>query len=1008
MNFNKINNITGWIVCLIACTVYISTMEATGSLWDCGEFTAASYRLQIPHPPGAPLFVLLGRLFTMWLPPDKAALGINVMSALASGFTILFLFWTITYFARKLLVKAGTVMSREQLTLIMGAGVVGALAYTFSDSFWFSAVEGEVYAMSSLFTAMAFWAILKWDGEADQPYADRWLIFIAYIIGLSIGIHLLNLLTIPAIVMVYYFRRYKPRVKGALIALTLACALTGIIQVAFIQYPAAAAGKLDIWFVNSLGLPFNSGSLFFVALVIGLLTFGIRWAYRKRRYFAKLALLCTTFLFIGYATYITTIIRSNANPGIDMYNVDNAATLQRYLSREQYGDFPLLYGQVFTAKPVEYKETGTVYTKGATQYEAAGKRYKAVYDSKDMMLFPRIWDNSNETGHVDAYRQWLGLAEGEQPTFKDNVNFFLGYQVNFMYLRYFMWNFVGKQNDIQGFGNVRDSNWTSGVSLVDNLLYGDQSKMPDSLKENKGHNILFFLPLILGIAGLLFHYKQRRGDTLVVGLLFLCTGLAIVLYINQPGAQPRERDYAYVGSFYAFAIWIGLGVLALHSYLQRRTRWAFTAPAAILVCLLAVPALMAFQEWDDHDRSHKVLARDIARDYLESCAPNAILFTAGDNETYPLWYAQEVEGIRTDVRIIHTSLLGVDWYINQLRRRVNKSTPIPMTWAAEQYKGDKHDYVMYHDAGIFPQDKFYNLKEVMQFVGSDDQRAKLMTNTGEAVNYLPSQRLFLPVDKSRVIANGTVNAADSARVLSQVAFQISKNALFKNDLAMLDILAANNWERPVYFANAAIPRGVGLDNYLRSEGLTYRLVPLVPEETNNAVPVANDVPVNTAKMFDNLMNKFAFCSADVKGVYFDETNRNMLQQLRNSYARLAIDLAAKGDKTRALHVLDTMDRNIKEENFPYGMTSPGNFHNINAMQVAYAYYLAGNPEKAGAISQKIIKDCEQQIAYYQSLPASKLSGDLQQDYQRAAEYIIPQLQKMKAAFAGEKQKQLLN
>lgn len=1004
MNFNKINNITGWIVCLIACTVYLFTMEATGSLWDCGEFIAASYKLQIPHPPGAPLFVLLGRLFTMWLPPSQAAVGINVMSALASGFTILFLFWTITYFARKLLVKTGAAITREQVTLIVGAGVVGALAYTFSDSFWFSAVEGEVYAMSSLFTAMAFWAILKWEGEADQPYADRWLVLIAYIIGLSIGIHLLNLLTIPAIVMIYYFRRYRPTVKGTLIALAFACALTGIIQVGLIQYPANAAGALDVWFVNSLGLPFNSGSLFFIVLVAGLLAWGTRWAYRKRRHYAKLAFLCTTFLFIGYATYITTIIRSNANPGIDMYNVDNPVTLQGYLGREQYGDFPLVYGQVFTAKPTEYKETGNKYVKGATRYEEAGKRYKAVYNSKDMMLFPRIWDNNNETGHVDAYRQWLGLAQGEQPTFRDNIKFFLGYQVNFMYLRYFMWNFAGKQNDIQGSGNVRDSNWVSGVSLVDNLLYGDQSKMPDSIKESKAHNTLFFLPLILGIMGLLFHYKQRRKDSLVVGLLFFFTGLAIVLYINQPGAQPRERDYAYVGSFYAFAIWIGLGVLALHSYLQRRTRWAFSAPAAVLVCLLAVPALMAVQEWDDHDRSSKVLARDIARDYLESCAPNAILFTIGDNETYPLWYAQEVEGIRPDVRVIHVSLLSADWYINQQRKRLNKSAPVAMTWAPEQYKGDKHDYVMYHDAGIFPQDKFYNLKEVMQFVGSDDQRAQLMTNSGESVNYLPSQRLFLPVDKALVMANGTVNAADSARVLPQVAFQVSKNALFKNDLALLDILAANNWQRPVYFANPAIPRGIGLDNYLRSEGLTYRLVPLAPEEGNNEIPATDGLPVNTAKTYDNLMHKFAFCSADVKGVYFDETNRSMLQQLRNTYARLAIDLAAKGDKTRALHVLDTMDRNIKEENFPYAMTSQGNFHNINAMQVAYAYYLAGNPEKAGKISEKIIKDCEQQIAYYQSLPASKLSGDLQTDYQRAAEYIIPQLRKMKEAFNTQKGK----
>jgi len=996
MNFSKINIITGWIVCLIACNVYLLTMEATGSLWDCGEFIATSYRLQVPHPPGAPLFVLLGRLFSMWLPPEKAALGINVMSALASGFTILFLFWTITYFARKLLVKAGAVITREQGLLVTGAGVTGALAYTFSDSFWFSAVEGEVYAMSSLFTAIAFWAVLKWEQEADQPYADRWLILIAYIIGLSIGIHLLNLLTIPAIVMVYYFRRYKPTVKGTLLALLLGCALTGIIQVGFIQYPAKAAGMLDIWFVNSLGLPFNSGALCFMALLAALLAWGIYRAYRRRRYFARLALLCVAFLFIGYSTYITTLIRSNANPGIDMFNVDNPVALQGYLGREQYGDFPLLYGQVFTAKPQEYKAVGNMYSKGKEQYIITGKRYEAVYDSKDMMLFPRIWDNSNELGHVDAYRQWLGLAQGEQPAYRDNIKFFLGYQVNFMYLRYFMWNFVGRQNDVQGFGNVRDSNWVSGIPLVDNLLYGDQSKLPDSLKENKAHNTLFFLPLILGIMGLLYHYRQRRKDSMVVGLLFFFTGLAIVLYLNQTGAQPRERDYAYVGSFYAFAVWIGLGVLAVHTWLKKRTRWAFTAPVAIVACLLAVPVLMGYQEWDDHDRSGKVLARDMARNYLESCASNAILFTIGDNETYPLWYAQEVEGIRPDVRVVHVGLLNGDWYIDQQRQRARKSAPVAMSWTPEQYRGDKRNYVMYHDAGIFPQDRAYNLKEVLQFMGSDDRRAQLLTSSGEYINFLPAQQVFLPVDKEKVIANGTVPAADSARVLPQMTFRLDKQALFKNDLVMLDMIAANNWERPVYFANPGIPGGIGLDSYLVREGLTYRLVPLAPER--NAVSLANNIPVNTGKMYDNVMHRFASCSADVKGMYFDETNRNMLLQLRSTYTQLAIDLAAKGDKARALHVLDTMDRNIREDNLPYAMTSSGNFHNINAMQVAYAYYLAGNSEKAEDISQKIIRDCEQQIAYYQSLPPSRLSGDLQMDYRRAAEYIIPQLQKMKEAF----------
>lgn len=991
MNFNRINNTAGWIVCLIACTVYLLTMEATASLWDCGEYIAAAFKVQVPHPPGAPMFVLLGRLFTMWLPPTSAAMGMNILSALASGFTILFLFWTITYFARRLLVKSGETITREKMMAIMGAGLVGSLAYTFSDSFWFSAVEGEVYALSSLMTAITFWAILKWEQQADQPHSDRWLVLIAYLIGLSIGIHLLTLLTIPAIIMVYYFRKYRPTAKGAITAFLLGCAITGIIQIAVIQYSAKTAAALDLWLVNGLGMPFNSGMWLFAALVILLLAAGFRWARRKGRYFARLALLCTSFLLIGYSTYVTTVIRSNANPGLDMYNVDNPLTLQKYLGREMYGDFPLLYGQTFTAKPVDYKTTGDLYTRGRDKYEVTGKDFKPVYDSKDMMPFPRVWDGSNETGHADAYRQWLGLAQGESPTFKDNIRFFLGYQLNFMYLRYFMWNFVGRQNDLQGFGNVRDSNWVSGVPVVDNLLYGDQSKMPDSLRENKAHNTLFFLPLILGILGLLYHYKRRRADTLVLGLLFFFTGLAIVLYLNQPGSQPRERDYAYVGSFYIFAVWIGLGVLSVYTFLKQRARLALSAPVATIICLLAVPVLMGFQEWDDHDRSGKTIARDIARDYLESCAPNAILFTIGDNETYPLWYAQEVEGIRPDVKVIHSNLLNADWYVNQQRQRVNGSAPIAMNWTTEQYAGERHNYVVYRDAGIFPQNKFYDLKEVMQFMGSQDPRVMLTTTSGEAINFLPSKQLFIPVNKAQVLGNGTVAAADSARVLQHIPFKLPKDVLYKGDLAVLDIIAANNWERPVYFANQAIPQSLGLGEHLQCDGLTYRLVPLQMTEGEQA----NGMIINETAMYKHLMQQFTSGNAAIPGTYFDEPNRLELQQLRNAYTRLAIYLAAKGEKERALRVLDKMDKSLHEHNYPYGMTSRANFHNITSMQTAYAYYLAGNRRKAEDISRKVIKDCEQQIAYYQSLPPGRLSGDLQDDYRRAAEYIIPQLQKMK-------------
>jgi hypothetical protein len=1011
-------------------------MEATGSLWDCGEFISSAYKVQVPHPPGAPLFVLLGRLFTMFLEPSKAALGVNAMSALASGFTILFLFWTITHFARRLMVKNGEPISGEKMIAIMGAGAVGALAYTFSDSFWFSAVEGEVYAMSSFFTAIVFWAILKWEHEADEPYADRWIILIAFLMGLSIGVHLLNLLTIPSIVMVYYFRRYKVTPMGTFWAFLVGCAVTGMVQKFIIQDTIKSSGYMDVFFKNSLGMPFFSGFAFYFIVLIAILLYGLK--NRKFGIYAPLILVASViiipafndgdgggtvfvklvlaaivlfvpyflrlfgvkldtagawhmtkltiysvlFLLLGYSTYITTMVRSTANPSVDMYNVDNPISLVGYLGREQYGDFPLIYGQVFTAHPTEYKETGNVYARGKDKYEIAGKKQEPVYAAEDKMLFPRVWDGSNDQGHADYYRNFLGLQQGERPSFGDNVKFFVQYQVGFMYFRYFMWNFSGKQNDTQGYGNVRDGNWITGINFIDNIFYGDQSAMPDSLKDNKAHNRLFMLPFILGIIGLLYHYKFHRRDTLIAGLLFFFTGFAIVLYLNQAGNQPRERDYAYVGSFYAYAIWIGIGVLAVYEFLKKKTKLSVAAPIATLVCLLAVPVLMGFQEWDDHDRSTKTVARDVASDYLNSCAPNAILFTVGDNDTYPLWYAQEVENIRPDVRVINLSLLGVDWYIDQQRQMVNKSPGVPMSWTPDKYRGETRNYIRFYDAGTFPQDKFYNLKEVMDFMGTDDPRAKLTTQDGEQQNYLPAQKLFIPVDVAQAINSGVVDIHDSARILPQLPFQISKQYLLKNDLAVYDIITANNWKRPIYFTS---PTDLGINDYLRMDGLTYRLVPLKKEESND--PMGAEKNVNVPMMYQNLMNKFTFGGANINGTYFDEPNRKLLQYVRNAYTRLGTALAIDNKKDSALTVLNKADKNLLENTFPYAMTTPGQMYNYSSMQTVYAYYLAGDKKKADEIAQKIIKDCNQQLNYYRQLPSSKMTSDLQHDGQMAEQFI---------------------
>lgn len=657
---------------------------------------------------------------------------------------------------------------------------------------------------------------------------------------------------------------------------------------------------------------------------------------------------------------------------------------------------------MFTARPTEYKETGNIYARGKDKYEIAGKKVEPVYAAEDKMLFPRVWDASNDQGHADYYRSYLNLQQGEKPSFGDNIRFFLGYQVNFMYFRYFLWNFSGKQNDTQGYGNVRDGNWITGISFIDNLMYGDQSNMPDSLKDNKAHNRLFLLPLILGLIGLFYHYGRHRRDFLVAALLFFFTGFAIVLYLNQAGNQPRERDYAYVGSFYAFAIWIGLGVLSVYEFFKKKMKNnTISAPLSAAICILAVPVLMGAQEWDDHDRSTKTIARDVAKDYLESCAPNAILFTVGDNDTYPLWYAQEVEGIRPDVRVINLSLLGVDWYIDQQRQKVNQSDPVPMSWSPDKYRGENRNYIRFYDAGVFPQDKFYNLKEVMAFMGSDDPRAKLSTTDGSQENYLPSQKLFIPVNVAETIKSGIVDIKDSAKILPQLPLQISKSYLLKNDLAVYDIIAANDWKRPIYFTS---PTDLGLNDYLRMDGLTYRLVPLRKEPNNDMLGA--DFNVNSKFMYSNLMTKFAFGGAERNGTYFDEPNRKLLQYLRNAYTRLGTSLAQDGEKDSALTVLNKADKGLLESNFPYAMTSPNNMHNYSSMQTAYAYYLAGDAKKANEIASKITRDCQQQLNYYRSLPPGKLTSDLQHDGQMAEQF-ISLLQRMRSDFSDSTKRQEL-
>jgi hypothetical protein len=958
MSFNKVNNLTGWVTCLTACTVYLLTMEPTASLWDCGEFISSAYKLQVPHPPGAPLFLLMGRFFVILFgdDPQSAARAVNSMSAIASGFTILFLFWSITHFARKLTQNNGT-LNKSQVFTIMSAGVIGALAYTFSDSFWYSAVEGEVYALSSFFTALVFWSILKWEQQADRPGADRWLIFIFFIMGLSIGVHLLNLLTIPALVMVYYFKRFKVTLKGTILAFVIGCAIFGFVQKFIVAFTINGAGWFDIQFVNNLGLPFFTGFTVFFLLVALLLIIGIRYANKRKLYYLRIGLWGTVFMLLGYSTYLTTIIRSNANPGVDMFNVDNPISLSGYLGREQYGDWPILYGPDFT-DPAPFKADGDLLVKGKHRYEVAGKNYKQDWVSAPSShFFPRMWNSNNDRQALDCYRRYTGLEEGESPSLGDNIKYFAKYQAGWMYMRYFLWNFAGRQNDLQGYGNPRDSNFISGISFVDNALYGDQSKMPDSIRTgNKAYNKLYMLPLALGLAGLFFHLKRNRKDFIVNGLLFLCTGMGIVFYLNQSGYEPRERDYIFVGSFYAFAVWIGLGVIWVKELLEKWIKSPVAMYAASGLCLLAVPVLMAQQEWDDHDRSHKTLARDLAKDFLESCPPNAILFSFEDNDTYPLWYAQEVEGIRPDVRVVVNTLLGSDWFMNQLRYKINESAPFDIIFTPEQVQGNKLNVAYYSNVPGFDQNKYYDLHHVLKnMVGSNDPKYTSQGEDGEAYNLLPVRKFSVPVNMNTVKRNGAVLPGDS--VVNELRLDLThKNFIFKNDLAILAVIAANEWKRPICFTSPRSLRDLDLEKYTRMEGLAYRLVPVENGGVNNAMA------------YKNIMEKFEYGNAAGKDVYFDQDNRRYLNAIQSAHLELAMSLIKAGDKEAARKVLTRFDEKVNASNFPYGATTNrGNDHNYTSVQFLQACYLSDHFTLAKKVAASLKKDLKQQLAYYNAL-----------------------------------------
>jgi len=911
-NYQKINNLTGWFSFLVASFVYIMTIEPTGSFWDCGEFIATATKMEVGHPPGAPLFLMLAKIFSLFGGGNVKMIPImvNILSALMSSFTILFLFWTITAMARKIMIKKEEDATMDRIVAVMGAGFIGAMAYTFSDSFWFSAVEGEVYASSAFFTAISFWLIFKWEAAADEPHHLRYIILIAYMMGLSTGVHLLNLLTIPAMTFVYYFRKHKPTTKGIIYTSIIGCFLLGLVQYGIIQGSIVLGSKFELLFVNSFGLPFWSGFTFFLLLLVAGIIWGLHYTKKKQYTGWNAAVLGFAFVLIGYSSFASMVIRAQVQTPLDENNPDNVFNFVSYLNREQYGDRPVGYGQYYNAKVVDQQEGSMSWAKveGESKYVEAGRKVIPVYDPNKCTIFPRMY--SNQASHIAEYKKWADIKGDRTPTFGENLKFFFVYQIGEMYWRYFMWNYAGRQNDWQGPGGITKGNWISGIKFIDEMRLGPQDKLPDQMKNNKARNTMFFLPFILGLIGMLYHFNRDKYDAWIVLLLFFFTGAAIVIYLNSPPLQPRERDYAYAGSTYAFAMWIGIGVLQIYEWLRRKMKASTAAWVAGIICLLP-PAVMAGTEWDDHDRSHRYTSRDFAVDYLSSCAQNAVIFTNGDNDTFPLWYAQEVENVRTDVRVINLSLLNTDWYINQLKRKYYDSDPINISWTTDKYNLGRRDYLPFYDRGL---KEPVELKEVVDYMGSDDPKAKVRYSNGDEVNYYPTKHFKVTVDSAAAVQSGTVAPENAGKIVKVMDWSIDQNYLMKNDLIVLNIIANNNWKRPIYFATTVGNENfLNLEPYFQLEGLTYRLVPIRTDKKSDMVPGR----VDTKGMYGNIMDKFVYGNMNDPRVYLDENNMRMTTNFRINFGRLAEDLLIEGKRDSAVAVLDKCVEITPDKTVPY-------------------------------------------------------------------------------------------
>ena len=1087
--YRLVDNIFGWVAFVIAAFVYCSTIEPTASFWDCPEFITTAYKQEIGHPPGAPFFMLLGNFFTHFASDaTQVAKMVNTMSALLSAVCILFLFWTITHLARKLIISDWKEMTTSKLIAIEASGMVGALIYTFSDTFWFSAVEGEVYAFSSAFTAVVFWLILKWEDHADEPHSDRWLVLIAYMTGLSIGVHLLNLLCIPAIVLVYYYKKVPhANLKGSLLALILSFAVVVAVLYGVVPGIITVGGWFELFFVNVLGCPFNTGEIVYIiclvaaviwgiyetynatdknvkrqniafilgfgmlgipfygygwsAVICGVIVMAILWfvlGYKRKQEVAtgvdettgitkkkmqllplvsarikNTALLCMLMLMIGYSSYALIVIRSSANPPMDQNSPEDIFTLGSYLSRDQYGDRPLFYGQAYTSQvalTVDGNMCKPEMKEGAPVYQ---RKEKATADEKDSyfivshknkyqyaqnMFFPRMYD----AAHAQAYEDWMGGVDGTEvpydrcgenimvkvPSQVDNIRFFLSYQCNFMYWRYFMWNFAGRQNDIQGNGEPEHGNWITGFSFIDDSLYGDQSKLPDDLKNNKGHNVFYCMPLILGLIGLFWQawYTRKRKvikngkeveEILPIGIqqfwvvffLFFMTGLAIVIYLNQTPMQPRERDYAYAGSFYAYAIWCGLGVLAIIDLLKKKAKLSGTAISAIVaVITLLVPIQMASQTWDDHDRSNRYTCRDFGQNYLMSLQEkgNPIIFTNGDNDTFPLWYNQEVEGVGTDARVCNLSYLQTDWYIDQMKRPAYDSPSVPITWPRLDFCSGTNECVTVEPGAKQQILEFYkqNPEAAKKQFGDEPFELKnvlkyWVRSKNPDLHIIPTDTLYVTIDKEAVKKSGMMMASDT--IPDKMVISLAgKTALYKGDLMMLEMIAQCNWVRPIYVALT-----VGEDNYMNlgdnfvQEGLVNRITPF----TTNKPGAKN---FDTEKAYHNIMTRFKFGNLKQKGLYIDETTMRMCYTHRRLLAQTALQLLSEHKNKKAIDILKKADVEIPDYNVPIDYMSGG-------LDMARGWILAGQKQKAAEYVGKVWKTASQYLSYYLSLDANRFA-----------------------------------